>query len=317
MAVAAQHPGLKRFTNRQHMVTGDYEYFHYRDDPRPEVPYHNHDFYEVYFFLGGQASYVVEGRTYRLQPGDIMLMSPDDFHMPVVEDGQPYERVVVWLRPDFLAGRSRDGAALDTCFRKWGDTGDRVHLLRLDAERETEGENREAGEETMKPIRTLLAEFERVTEEAPDEFGTSLLRESLLLQLLIRLNRACLAIRRRLAGNNRIIEGMEHNEKISHIIEYINGNLDRNLSLESLSARFYTSRYHLLREFKRHAGCTLHRYIRQKRLVRAREMLGKGLSVAETCNRTGFGDYTNFIRAFRMEFGISPGRFRDHGSRRI
>ena len=36
-----------------------------------EIEYHNHDFYEIYFFVSGEVTYIIEGNSYKLKPGDI------------------------------------------------------------------------------------------------------------------------------------------------------------------------------------------------------------------------------------------------------
>ena len=51
------------FDPRQSMNRPDFEIFHYHDAKMQEVELHHHDFYEVYYFLGGKVEYLVEGRS--------------------------------------------------------------------------------------------------------------------------------------------------------------------------------------------------------------------------------------------------------------
>lgn len=53
----------QQFTARQYMVSPDFEFFHYKDDNNLEVEYHYHDFYEIYFFISGRVTYIVEGKS--------------------------------------------------------------------------------------------------------------------------------------------------------------------------------------------------------------------------------------------------------------
>ena len=74
------------------------------------------------------------------------------------------------------------------------------------------------------------------------------------------------------------------------------------------------SPYHFLRTFERLTGVTPHQYVLRARacVKRPRGWLtepGKVLDVALDC---GFGDVSNFNRAFRAEFGVSPRMFRAH-----
>jgi AraC-like DNA-binding protein len=80
------------------------------------------------------------------------------------------------------------------------------------------------------------------------------------------------------------------------------------------------SPYHFLRTFARLTGLTPHQYVRRARLRRAAAQLGTGdvpiIDVALAC---GFPDVSNFNRAFRSEFGITPTaqRARLRGSKKL
>lgn len=83
------------------------------------------------------------------------------------------------------------------------------------------------------------------------------------------------------------------------------------LTLASLAREAGLSPYHFLRVFEYLTGVTPHQYILRKRLrnaaVRLLSHSPKVLDVALDC---GFGDVSNFNRAFRAEFGVSPRCFR-------
>ena len=84
------------FTLRQTMERPDFECYHYLDPVPPAVDFHEHEFYEVFFFLSGDVNYIIEGRTYQLRPGDILLTDNRDIHKPDIRPGKPYERFVIW-----------------------------------------------------------------------------------------------------------------------------------------------------------------------------------------------------------------------------
>jgi Helix-turn-helix domain len=69
--------------------------------------------------------------------------------------------------------------------------------------------------------------------------------------------------------------------------------------------------FYFLRTFEQLTGITPHQYVRRTRLREAASRLvaetEKVLDVALDC---GFGDVSNFNRAFRTEFGVSPRVFR-------
>ena len=79
-----------------------YEFHHTYNETPPIVEFHQHPFYEIFFFLSGNVNYIIEGRSYKLRPGDILLTSSSDIHRPDIRPGRPYERIVFWLADDFF-----------------------------------------------------------------------------------------------------------------------------------------------------------------------------------------------------------------------
>ncbi|MBQ4611051.1 MAG: helix-turn-helix transcriptional regulator, partial [Clostridia bacterium] len=49
-----------------------------------------------------------------------------------------------------------------------------------------------------------------------------------------------------------------------------------------------------------------HRYIQQKRLMLAADLIKEGTPVAEAAAKCGYGDYSAFLRAFKKLFGVNP-----------
>ena len=95
----------------------------------------------------------------------------------------------------------------------------------------------------------------------------------------------------------------------AEVLHYINEHYPDELSLDLLSAKFFISKYHLSHEFHRLVGTSVYRYIIQKRLVIAKQMLANGVAPTDVYGHCGFGDYANFYRAFKAEYHISPKQF--------
>ena len=66
----------------------DYRLFHLRDSRALTLDYHYHEFDKLVFQLGGRAAYSIEGKSYPLQPMDILLVSRNLIHLPVVDPEQ-------------------------------------------------------------------------------------------------------------------------------------------------------------------------------------------------------------------------------------
>ena len=67
-------------------VTGSIRFSHSLDnDPKDrDFPLHVHDDYELYCMVSGDVGYIVEGRTYELQPGSLMIMRRAEIHKLLV-----------------------------------------------------------------------------------------------------------------------------------------------------------------------------------------------------------------------------------------
>ncbi len=275
------------FTTRQYMIKPDFEFFHYKDEPDVEIDYHNHDFYEIYYFISGRVTYLVEGTSYRLKSGDILLVNNRELHKPIIEKGHSYERIVLWINPEFLKRQSTKDCDLTSCFESSAQK--RFNLLRPDAE-------------LASVLKNVLSRLEKACSR--DGFGDEILKIIYVTEFVVFLSRIF-----RDYTDDHIVTDVIYNEKIDSIINYINENLDGDLSLDFISEKFFISKYHLLREFKKYTGYTIYNYIRRKRLIQAKALLREGMQVTEVCSRCGFGDYSNFIRSFRQTYGISPKKY--------
>lgn len=99
--------------------------------------------------------------------------------------------------------------------------------------------------------------------------------------------------------------------KLNRVIEFINANLDQDVSLETLSAVASISSYYFVRLFKQSVGISPHQYVLQQRLQRARELLLKtDLPINEISLQTGFSNQSHFTAAFRRFLRVTPSHFR-------
>jgi len=99
--------------------------------------------------------------------------------------------------------------------------------------------------------------------------------------------------------------------RVSRAVRAIERNPHVRLTLASLAREAGLSPYHFLRTFEHLTGLTPHQFILRARLREAAIRLVNGrakiLDVAFDC---GFGDVSNFNRAFSAEFGVSPRAYR-------
>lgn len=276
------------FDPRQHMLAQSFEIFHYCDSKLDNVELHHHDFFEIYLFLSGNVDYSIESRIYHLLPGDMLLISPLELHQPRItqEVTPPYERIVLWINKAFLNQFSSPQTSLTSCF----DANDPHHtnLLRFSpAQREI--------------VQGLMLQL--ISEAGNRSYGGDLVSISILMQLLVEINRVA----------QTTIPKYESGDKaamlVSNVLDYINEHYNEELSLDTIANKFFISKYHLSHEFNRLVGTSVYRYIVQKRLVIAKQMLSDGVPPTDAYQHCGFKDYANFYRAFKNTYDINPKKF--------
>ena len=105
--------------------------------------------------------------------------------------------------------------------------------------------------------------------------------------------------------------------RVAHAVRTIDRHPAETWTLARLASAARLSPYHFLRTFTHLTGVTPHQYVLRARLRHAAVRLvresGSVLDIALDC---GFGDASNFTRAFRAEFGMSPARYRQRRGRR-
>lgn len=276
----------EEFTLRQFMVERYYEYHHYINISPPDIDFHQHPFYEIFVFLSGNASYVIEGRTYKLRPGDILLTSNEDIHRPEVYTGKPYERFVIWLSSDFFDYIKDFGDDLSACFTDASSKDYR--LIRPSEHRFTK-------------MKRLIDQLDRLREDS--NMGSKALTHARIIEFLVQISRAYYDTADMVVS---ISEDISEDNRINQIVTYINEHLSEELSLDQIADAFYLSKFYLSKRFKQYTGLSIYQYIMKKRLTVARNMLSEGVPVIEACNQCGFGDYSNFLKAFKREFTCTP-----------
>jgi AraC-like DNA-binding protein len=263
---------------------------HYIDEDFKDVAYHYHDFYEIYFIISGDVTYHANGIIYTLKPGDIILLNNKTLHRLRRSDAVSktrYERMVILVDPDFIHNNSLAGSALAECFDL--EAKEKSRLLRLN-------------KEDRAAVDVLLNKFEKAY--SGNELGDNILRITSLIELLVFFNRAQLDSEVEAKG-----EDICKDPEINRILDYFDQNIDSDLSLDAIAAHFSMEKHSLIRKFKQRMGLSPHQYIKKMRLVKARDLLQKEISVTDVCYQCGFNDYSNFIRSFSQVYGISPKKY--------
>ena len=155
----------------------------------------------------------------------------------------------------------------------------------------------------------MAAALERDLSE--DAFGREIVSSAQLLRLLVELGRS-----REQPAASGPSPMMPQSQRIVEILRYIDEHISEDLDAESIAKAFFISKYHMMRQFRQETGTTVHLYITQKRLVKARELMDSGMRATEACYRCGWRSYSSFTRAYGKHLGTTPTGRLDAGQAR-
>ena len=268
-------------------LNDDFLYFNLKDQKKSQFESHYHDFNKIIIFISGDVTYIIEGKSYKLKPWDILLVGRNDLHQPIISSSSPYERIILWLNPSFLEEHNKGNCNLLSCFQL--ATERKLNLIRLN-------------NKGINSLKQNLSDLEGAIKERA--FGSDILKNALFLQLMVKINRLFLGME-----VNNHIDDIKSNPLIEDMLSFINSNLDKDLSIDILSKNFFLNKYYLMHLFKKETGYTLYNYIQKKRIIKASNLIKSGMQAGEVCSLCGFGDYSTFVRAFKKEFLLSPKQY--------
>ncbi len=247
--------------------------------------FHNHDGYEIYLFLSGDADYYIEGCGKKLKRGDLIVSPAYFFHCSKADPDIRYERIFINIREQILSDICSVDTDLTLCFQN--SSYDSINLINLD-------------EDKIKAFCQLADMLEASLESS--SYGSSLLSKSLLTQIMVMVNRLFLT------GNTVHYDGIMP-DLIRNIISYINTNTSENITVSDLAAIYHHNPDYLSRLFKSVTGIPLQHFILIKKITLAQSLLRRGHSPASACYEAGFNNYSNFSRSFTNTVGISPKQY--------
>ena len=269
----------------------NFRLFHLKSRGGSPVEYHYHEFCKILLLVQGSGGYYVDGQRYLLQSGDIVLLDAHSIHRPELDPEETYERIILYISPEYLQRQSSGDCNLRSVF-----SGEKGHVLRLPQERRQQ-------------IFRIAAALER--DLAQEAFGREILSNAGLLRLLVEIGR-----NREGTETDLPSPVMPRNGRIVEILRYIDQHLAEDLDAEVIAKAFFISKYHMMRQFRQETGTTIHLYITQKRLVKARELMDAGMRATEACYRCGWRSYSSFTRAYNKHLGTTPTGRMDAGQAR-
>ncbi len=232
---------------------------------------HWHDCFEIELMLRGSAVQVLNGQRYEMQPGDIYLLNPTDFHSIETEGAVVYN---IMFSEEML-----DEDVLQKIL-----SIDKNIIFRL-SQRELHT--------TEFMISQMLYEFENTA-----SYSDSVIK-NLMECLFIMILRKC--------DLSQDYGSIGENDAIRKSVLYLHSRFRENPTLEQVASVAGLNKNYFSGLFHEATGKTYKEYLNSLKLEHAKKLvLTSNIPVTEICYASGFNSLTNFLRVFKEAYQVSP-----------
>ena len=236
---------------------------------------HSHDFCEILYVAGGAGEAILEGKKFRLAPGDLVVVNPGTLHEERSDAKAPLRLIFLAIR-DFAVPGLPAGCLSQEKYRvlSCGEYRYKMDIY----------------------LRELLQETSSQI-EFYQEISQGLVSALLVLGMrLIRINPE---------------DEAALSQECQKIKEYLDQNFTSPITLDSLSETVYISKHYLSHLFKEQTGVSPIKYLTSKRMEKACELLSETeLPVSEVSKAVGYENPLYFSQVFKRIYGISPVKYR-------
>ncbi len=205
--------------------------------------------YRFYVVLDGELIYTDGNKSIRMREGNILVLSPEQKKVLAARPQVSCRQLILYL-PEETS-------------KKLYLTNSGIHILSVQ-KTQNELSCMYADEGRLKKLVNIFRSLEQECSEPLYE--EERMKNLYLCEWVLTLNRICQP-------------EQKHNGLIAEVTHYLDITFSEDISLDELGAKFYISKFHLLREFKKQVGKTIHEYIIGKRIEFVKVRMEEGQSI--------------------------------------
>lgn len=285
----------QEFGENNHLLS-----YHYYNtivkDGRPDVLFHWHPELEINYVYEGSARYHIDYDFFNSEPGDIVLIRPNGMHSIHPIENQNHITDTFQFHLDMIGHSIVDQVSLRYLQPLQTSSFKFITCIKPDMEGYDE-------------IKTCLFSIFDLSRNEGRHF--ELLLKAKLNELIY------LLYFYRYVVKKNTDDAYRKNEKIRELIDFINRNYEKNLTIEYLADFIGYSKTHFMSVFKQHTGTSCTEFVIQVRLNKASDLLiNTNYSILDIANRIGFNNLSNFNRQFKRYYQTTPSHYRKHFSNR-
>lgn len=252
----------------------DYVYSHlvHRKPTLDAFSMHTHNLYEIIYFIKGDASLIIEDKTYKLKKDDLLLIRPTEYHFIKIDSPLDYERYDILFEPQKLK------------ITNVSSVPETLEVINLETY------------PVIKDIFNRLDYYHSEFSESDFKDLFSMLLKELFYNLTVSDSPS---VRDKTAPKN---------PNLSKMLKYLNDNIYTVKSVKELADKFFVTESYVFQLFKKELKITPKKYINDKRLLKAQSLILSGVLPTSAYLTVGFNDYAAFYRAYVKFFGCAPSK---------
>ncbi len=243
---------------------------------------HSHAHYEIYFLLKGERSFFLSNSLYALESGSLVVIPPYVMHKT---EGGPFERFNVNVSSDYL----------DSFQKKTLDTLAKGIAIKI-----PDGK--------LQEIKKLISQMAGTENLLNHQDNVKKALFGYFIYLISNLEEDI-----NVKSSAELLQSAP--PIVLKIINYLNDNYDKKISLETLEKTFYLSKTTLCKQFNQAINCTITDFLLNIRLNKAKYYLTETKkNITEITYLCGFCSQNYFGLIFKQKTGLSPLNYRKHQS---
>jgi AraC-like DNA-binding protein len=251
------------------------------NDPEWAFPLHQHERQvELSLVLDGEVTLYYRGQSFNMRKGEIAVKNRGVVHAEKSTRERPVKQICI-----SVSGVEEDEGRLGKLIGDHAspvfDTGEYFDLLRSSFEflRDSEGEDSLEGRRRHVLLSSLdiVSQIVNSRSFADEKQGTAAKKE----------------------------------DRLKEILDWIDLNYEKKITLDMLSKEFYISRFYLDRKFKELTGYSVNRYVTGRKIGEAQRMLiFDDISIKEIALSVGYPNVQYFYQVFKKYTGMTPAEFK-------
>jgi AraC-like DNA-binding protein len=242
---------------------------------------------EILYLISGKVQYKIDGETYDVSPGDIILVNMCELHSMYIAPSEPYERIVLQFSPHLIPNLTD----LDP-LEPFNNARIFRHIL-----------PKEFVEKTK--ILSLLKSIQRTCSKPSDMTDLKLTAD--IISIVYEINQTRERMQKSKESATPAASSVHKFSKLC--TDYIKENITQRLTAKEIAKHLHVCESHLHHLFHKEMGMSLHVYILNQKMQLALFMLNSGKTPQTVAAALGYEYYSTFFNNFCSFFGHTPNQY--------